>query len=125
MLPEIISSNQTAFLANRNILDGIVVINEVVDYVQRSKERSCILKIAFEKAYDSVSWEFLDYMMRRVGFCEKWRRWIRMCTFSRSCSVLVNGSPTEEFSIQKGLKQGDPLASFLYLLVAESLSGLM
>lgn len=125
VLDPLISNTQSAFIANRNILDGVVVINEVVDYVKKKKEKAFILKVDFEKAYDSVNWKFLEYMMGRFGFSEKWRGWIRECIFSRRCSVLVNGSPTEEVDIQKGLKQGDPLSPFLYLMVAEGLSGLM
>lgn len=64
-------------------------------------------------------------MMDRLGFCEKWRGWIRECVCSGKCSVLVNGSPTGEINLQKGLEQGDPLAPFLFLIVAEGLSGLM
>lgn len=64
-------------------------------------------------------------MMDRLGCCEKWRRWIRECVCLGRCSVLVNGCPTDEISIQKGLKQGDPLAPVLFLMVAEGLSGLM
>lgn len=63
--------------------------------------------------------------MGRFRFCDKWRKWIRECIFCGKCSVLVNGSPTEQIEIKKGLKQGDPLAPFLFLLVAESLNGLM
>lgn len=100
----IISCNQSAFLPNRNILDGVTVINEVVDFPKRKKKKCLILKVDFEKAYDSINWDFLDYMMDRLGFCEKWRLWIGECVCSGKCSVLVNGSPTEEISIQKGLK---------------------
>lgn len=64
-------------------------------------------------------------MIQRVGFDDRWRAWIRACVFSGNLSVLVNGSPTEDISIKKGLKQGDLLAPFLFLLVAEGLSGLM
>lgn len=64
-------------------------------------------------------------MMGILGFCDKWRQWIRGCIFLGKCSVLINGSPTEEINIQRGLKQGDPLAPFLFLLVAEGLTGLM
>lgn len=59
-----------------------------------------------------------------MGFCEKWRSWIRTC-ISGSASVLVNGCPTAEFPLQRGLKQGDPLAPFLFLVVAKGLSGLV
>jgi hypothetical protein len=72
-----------------------------------------------------VDWRFLDYMLRRFGFCDKWRDWIRVCVFAGNLSILVNGSPTGEINIQRGLKQGDPLAPFLFLIVAEGFSGVM
>jgi hypothetical protein len=64
-------------------------------------------------------------MLDRLGFCEKLIRWIRACVFAGNLSILVNGSPTKEFNIQRGLKQGDPLAPFLFLIVAEGFGGLM
>jgi hypothetical protein len=64
-------------------------------------------------------------MLHRFGFCNKWIEWIRACVFAGNLSVLVNGSPTPEINIQRGLKQGDPLAPFLFLLVVEGFSGVM
>ncbi|RZB41330.1 hypothetical protein D0Y65_055307 [Glycine soja] len=64
-------------------------------------------------------------MMRRMGFHEKWIGWIKGCLSSTSISILVNGSPTSEFKPQRGLRQGDPLAPFLFDLVAEGLTGMM
>lgn len=63
--------------------------------------------------------------MKIIRFCARWRGWIHCCLESSSISVLVNGSPTEEFKVSKGLRQGDPMAPFLFLIVAEGLSGLM
>jgi len=60
-----------------------------------------------------------------MGFCEKWKRWMKGSVCGGSMSILVNGSPTEEINIQMGLKQGDSLALFLFLVVAEGFSGLM
>jgi hypothetical protein len=92
----------------------------------KKRNREClILKVDFEKAYDSVDWSFLEYMLRRLGFHAKWIAWMKSCVFGGSMLILINGSPTEEIDIQRGLKQGDPLAPFLFLLVAEGFSGRM
>ena len=79
----------------------------------------------YKRAYDSVSWMFLSYMMNRLGFCPKWISWIEGCLKSALISVLVNGSPTHEFIPHRGLRQGDPLAPLLFNIVAEGLTGLM
>nr|GEY27882.1 RNA-directed DNA polymerase, eukaryota [Tanacetum cinerariifolium] len=59
--------------------------------------------VDFEKAYDSVRWDFINDILRRFGFGEKWCKWIQSCLYSSRGSVLVNGSPTEEFQFHKGL----------------------
>lgn len=125
VMTSVIASNQSAFLPGRNILDVVVIINEVVDFSKRAKKECLILKVDFEKAYDTVNWNFLDYMMRRFGMCDKWRAWIKECIFRGELSVLVNGGTTEEVKIQKGLKHGNPLAPFLFLLMAEEPFGMI
>jgi len=120
----IIYPSQSAFLKGRHLVDGVLVVNELVDYVKKANKECLIFKVDFEKAYDSVDWSFLEYMMRRVGICEKWVNWTKACVFGGSMSILVNCSPTEEICIHRVLKQGDPLAPFLFLLVAEGFSGL-
>ncbi|GJZ64511.1 RNA-directed DNA polymerase, eukaryota, reverse transcriptase zinc-binding domain protein [Tanacetum coccineum] len=80
-----------------------------------------IFKVDFEKAYDSVRWDYLDDVLKSFGFGEKWRGWIQSCLISSKGSVIVNGSPTREFQFHRGLKQGDPLSPFLFILIMESL----
>jgi len=121
----LISTNQSVFVKGRRLVDGVVAVNEVIDVARKSKKECLIFKVDFEKACDSISWNFLEYMMVRLGFSGRWHSWIRARVFRGKLYVLVNGSPTEEVDIQRGLKQGGPLAPFLFLLVVEGSSGLV
>ncbi|PNY14141.1 cysteine-rich receptor-like protein kinase [Trifolium pratense] len=125
VIGDLIPKTQSAFLKGRQLVEGVVVVNEVIDFAKKAGKKCLIFKVDFEKAYDSVDWSFLDYMLGRFGFNVKWRAWMKACICSGSMSVLVNGSPTEEISIKRGLKQGDSLAPLLFLIVAEGLGALM
>jgi hypothetical protein len=125
VMDKLISSNESAFIKSCQLVDGVVAVNEIIDFARKARKDCLIFKVDFEKAYDSVSWNFLEYMMRQLGFSVMPCRWIRACVCCGNLSVLVNGCPTDEINIQKGLKQGDPLAPFHFWLVVEGLSGLV
>ena len=72
VIEKVIDGSQSTFLSNRGLLDSALIVNEVVDDLKRRKKRGLIVKLDFEKAYDSVSWEFLYYMLGRLGFYGKW-----------------------------------------------------
>ncbi|GKE82719.1 RNA-directed DNA polymerase, eukaryota, reverse transcriptase zinc-binding domain protein [Tanacetum coccineum] len=83
---DIVNEVQSAFISERQILDGPFILNEIMHF-----------KVDFEKAYDSVRWDFLDDILVKFGFGIKWRGWIQNCLNSSKGSILVNGSPMEEF----------------------------
>ncbi|GJT62825.1 RNA-directed DNA polymerase, eukaryota [Tanacetum coccineum] len=121
VLGDIVNEVQSAFIAERQMLDGPFILNEILQWCTKKKKKTLIFKVDFEKAFDSIRWDFLDDVLKEFGFRCKWRNWIQSCLTSSKGSILVNGCPTNEFQFYKGLKQGDPLSPFLFILVMESL----
>lgn len=89
------------------------------------KKKCFLFKVDFAKAYDSISWSFLEFVMAKMGFSPVWRKWMMECVSSATISVLVNGSPTNEFGLSRGSKQGNTLSPFLFIMVVEGLSVMM
>ena len=83
------------------------------------------LKLDMSKAYDRVEWCFLEELMRKMGFHERWINLTMVCVKTVTYSILVNGEPRGLIHPSRGIRQGDPLSPFLFLLCTEGLNGLI
>ncbi|GKE27191.1 RNA-directed DNA polymerase, eukaryota, reverse transcriptase zinc-binding domain protein, partial [Tanacetum coccineum] len=73
VIDKIVSKEQSAFIVGRKILDGPLILSEVIDWFKKIKKKMLIFKVDFKKAFDSVSWKYLDFVLLSIGFGSKWR----------------------------------------------------
>ncbi|XP_015945805.1 uncharacterized protein LOC107470909 [Arachis duranensis] len=111
VMPGLVGETQSAFVKGRKIHDGALITCETVQWLKARKRSVAIIKLDFQKAYDWVKWSFVDIVLQKMGFDIYGRGWIKECVCSASMSVLINGSPTKPFKMERGLRQGDPFIS--------------
>jgi hypothetical protein len=115
----LLAPNQTVFVKGRFILKSVVSAHEIIHEAARNKEKGIVLKLDYEKAYDRVSWSFLEEMMASRGFGVKWRSWILSLVRGGSISIRINDENGPYFKPGKGLRQGDPISPLLFNLVVD------
>ena len=112
---------------SRLISDNILVVFESLHsmHKHKGKENFMAIKLDMSKAYDRVERPYLKAVMVKMGFDEKWINLIMLCVTTVSYSVLVNGEPKGMIHPTRGIRQGNPLSPFLFLLYTEGLNGLI
>ena len=125
---QIISPTQSAFVPGRLITDNVFVAFEALhtmDARMKGHQGFLALKLDMSKAYDKMEWEFLEVIMLKLGFAERWVHLLMTCVRMVTYSILIKGQPYGSIQPTRGIRQGDPLSPYFFILCVEGLSHLL
>ena len=111
--------SQTGFVPHRCILDNIFLAFEAVAWTRENQQELSMFLLVFEKTYDRVNWTFLREVMEKMGFHTMWIKQVMSLNTNAYASVIVNGETSKTFRLHRSVRQGCPLAPYLFLLTVD------
>ena len=117
VIDRIISNEQTAYIKKRFIGENIRILLDTIEYFERKNEPVVILFLDFEKAYDSIEWEFIFISLSKFGFQEKFINWVKILYKKPSFSIKINGWMSANFEPHRGIRQGCPVSCLISVII--------
>ena len=121
-LDHIISETQSGFLKGRYIGENTRFIYDILSFTELHNIPGLLVLIDFEKAFDSMSWSFIYKVLEFFGFGEYIIEWIKILNTKFKASILQSGFLSEQLDVERGCRQGDPVAPYLFIICAEILA---
>ncbi|XP_059306387.1 uncharacterized protein LOC132057800 [Lycium ferocissimum] len=119
----LVGPSQSAFIEGINILDNVILVHEIFkSYSWKTVSPRCFIKVDIRKAYDLVEWEFVRQLLMEFGIPTRMVNWIIECVSTVSNSLLINGVLSPKLEAKKGLRQGDLMSPYLFVLIMEYLN---
>lgn len=127
VLDKVIYQCQSAFIPGRLITDNILIVFECMYWLRHSKSKQgyVAFKLDMSKAYNRVEWRYMEAVMSKLGFSTKWINLILKCVMFVSYRVKFNGEVTDVIIPSRGIRHGDPMSPYLFVIVAQGLSSLL
>ncbi len=115
----VIRPNLINFVEGISIVDNNFLAQEALVWALKSGQDLVLLLLDFEKTSEKIKWGFLFPTLSKLGFCPTWIQWISSLYWFASSSVKVNGEPGEDFKLARSVRQGCPLAPYMFILVMD------
>ena len=122
VLPSIISETQKGFLKNRCISENTRLLYDLMQKLDEEEGEGLLLLVDFEKAFDSLEWSFIERALNFFNFGESLRKWVKVFYTDIMSTILYNGHLSTFFPIERGVRQGDLLSPYLFLICVELLA---